>query len=125
MLAIVESGVLGGLFDTHVLVLNHLEGSLQAFAVPQGLKKISGYYESVRGRIESDWSVEGDSFTLRVQIPVNSTARVYFPSGYLPEESNCLEQASKAGVIAVECVDGCSVLRIGSGEYHFAATHET
>ena len=91
-------------------------------AVLQGLEKVSGYYESVRGRIESEWAVEGDSFTLRVQIPVNSTARVYLPSGYVSAEANCLEQASKPGVIAVECVDGCSVLRIGSGEYNFEAT---
>ena len=47
-------------------------------AVPQGLEKVSGYYESVRGRIESAW-----------------------------------------------VVDGCSVLRIGSGEYNFEAKRET
>jgi hypothetical protein len=86
-------------------------------AAPQGLEKVSGYYDSVRGRIESEWAVEGQTFTLRVQIPANSTARIFIPAGNVQEGGVDVQNAP--GVTHVDQADGVCIVSIGSGKYHF------
>lgn len=39
-----------------------------------------GHYDSIRGRIVSDWELENDKITLRVEIPGNTTATVWVPA---------------------------------------------
>ena len=38
-------------------------------------------FESIRGHIESHWTLDGAQFTLRVAVPANTTATVTLPSG--------------------------------------------
>src|ERR671916_2196062 len=45
-----------------------------------GLTYARGEYDSVRGRIVSAWSIEGDRFELHVTIPPNTTATVHVPA---------------------------------------------
>ncbi|MFH1717237.1 MAG: family 78 glycoside hydrolase catalytic domain, partial [Planctomycetota bacterium] len=40
-------------------------------------------YESIHGRIVSDWRLSNGTFTLNVTIPANTTATVYVPAGSL------------------------------------------
>ncbi|MCL4852475.1 MAG: family 78 glycoside hydrolase catalytic domain, partial [Bryobacteraceae bacterium] len=48
-------------------------------AVVGDLTSASGYYDSIRGRIESSWTLDGDTLRLRVRIPPNTTATVFEP----------------------------------------------
>ena len=89
-------------------------------AVPQGLEKVAGYYDSVRGRIESEWAVNGDTFTLRVHIPANRMARILIPAGSVQEDGVPVEDAP--GITTVEQVDDCYVVGAGSGTYRFSGS---
>jgi hypothetical protein len=77
-------------------------------------------YHSPYGEIVSDWSVrtpsekkDGDTFELDVEIPVNTTATIYFPV-------KSKQQVTTGGVlISAKYIDGKAVIKIGSGKYHF------
>ncbi len=59
------------------------------------LSFVRASFDSVRGRIESHWTLENDQFTLRVTVPANTTATVTLPNAETHE--------------------------IGSGDYEFTA----
>ena len=85
-----------------------------------GLTHARAEYDSVRGRIVSAWSVEGDRFELRVEIPPNTTATVYVPAEggtEISEGGKPVEQAE--GVEGLRTEDGAGVLAVGSGRYEF------
>ena len=91
--------------------------------VPDGLEKVSAHYDSIRGRIESEWSVAGDDLYLRVKIPANCTARIFIPATDGSVDEGGVPVVSAAGVQAVECVDGWLVATIGSGQYRFVSKY--
>ena len=85
-----------------------------------GLTHARGEYDSVRGRIVSAWSLEGDRFKLRVEIPPNTTATVYVPAeggADISEGGNPVERAEGVRVLRMEHGEG--VLDVGSGRYEF------
>lgn len=90
--------------------------------VPAGLGHVCAHYDSVRGRIESEWRVDGDILDLRVRIPANCTARIFIPTSNGVEEGGApLRQVP--GVLAIERQDRCCVVEVGSGEYRFRSVH--
>jgi alpha-L-rhamnosidase len=79
-------------------------------------------YDSVRGRIVSDWKIERGTFHLTVTIPANTTATVYFPS--LVADSAAVKEgnnpaASAEGVRLVSAKG--AIFEVGSGTYKFRA----
>ena len=74
----------------------------------------SGEYDSVYGRITTDWtSNPGASFSLKVSIPANTSATVYLPvisDARITESGNPVEAKQK---------NGSYVVQIGSGSYDF------
>ena len=130
--------------------LQPLEPGWSRFAVnpqPGTLSRISAMVPAEQGDIRLtmektglDWNVElmlpekivavvdlsalghGDTFTLRVQILANSTARIFIPAEGVQEDGVPVETAP--GITAVEQVEGCCVVSVGSGEYHFKATRK-
>lgn len=48
-----------------------------------GVTWAKGHYDSIRGRIASSWSVQGDIFQWDVEIPANTTATLYLPKNAL------------------------------------------
>jgi len=85
-----------------------------------GLTGVSADYDSIRGRIASEWAVRNGTFSLRLQIPPNVTATVFIPglaSGVT--ESGTL--ASRAeGVKLMGERDGGAVFQVESGQYRFS-----
>lgn len=82
-------------------------------------------YDSVRGKIVSEWGREGRTFRLRVRVPVGATATVFLPatpSSPVTESGAPLERAR--GVQFLRWERARAVLGIGSGEYNFASTLE-
>jgi len=87
-----------------------------------GLTHARGRYDSVRGRIVSDWTRTGDQLQLRVEIPANTTALVSVPSadGRVTEGGRPVAQSEGIKVLRQE--KGYLVLEVGSGRYEFAST---
>jgi alpha-L-rhamnosidase len=85
-----------------------------------GLTAARAAYESLYGRVVSDWHMQDGRFTWQVILPPNSLATVWLPA--LPEqvarESGLpLDQAQGVSVERQEAT--CRVLSLQSGEYHF------
>jgi alpha-L-rhamnosidase len=77
-------------------------------------------YDSVRGRIVSDWKIRDGLFTLRVVVPANTTATVLVPIGKSPSVTESGMAAGKAvGVTACGLENGCARFKVEAGEYRF------
>ena len=97
----------------HILIKPNLVG---------GLTSAKASYESVRGRIVSDWEVANGRLELRVTIPVNTTAIVYVPgtdAAAIKEGGKPVADAAGAKLLRVE--EGRVLIEVGSGTYHFSA----
>jgi alpha-L-rhamnosidase len=77
-----------------------------------------GSYESVRGKIVSDWKIEGGKFVLNVVIPPNTTAEIWVPlkdGGSVTSGGKDISTVNELKVLRT--VKGYVVLGCGSGEY--------
>jgi len=79
-------------------------------------------YDSIRGKIVSDWKRERGEFTLKVTIPPTTTATVLVPA----KSANAVRENGKAaqqsaGVKFLRFENGRSVFAIESGSYEFKA----
>jgi hypothetical protein len=81
---------------------------------------VKAAYNSVHGRIESEWHRDGDKFNLRVTIPANTTATVRLPTS---DAASVLENnqpsAQSEGVRFVKTENGTVVFAVDSGHYLF------
>jgi alpha-L-rhamnosidase len=72
-----------------------------------------GEYDSVYGRIISDWDAKpGESFSLNLTIPANTHAKVYLPAipnAKVIEDNHPVDARPEAGSLVVQ---------LGSGSYH-------
>jgi alpha-L-rhamnosidase len=88
------------------------------------LTAAAGTLETVYGRLESDWHLDGGVFRWHVAVPPNATATVYVPApggaavtldGRPPEEVE--------GVTPGGRDDAGAVYEVGAGDYRFAAPY--
>jgi hypothetical protein len=94
----------------HFYVTPHVVGDLTS---------ARGEYNSIRGKIVSDWQVTNGEFRLRLTVPANSTATVSLPiaSGVL---ENGKPAAQCRGVKFLRTEGGRSVFELGSGQFLFS-----
>jgi alpha-L-rhamnosidase len=90
-----------------------------------GLSHARAIINSVHGRIESSWELEGDRFTLNVEVPANSSALVVLPDARLENIGGSPgERTSNPGLTDI-VQDGSDVLvSLGSGKYSFVYVSE-
>jgi alpha-L-rhamnosidase len=83
------------------------------------LVSAKGSYRSVRGVIAVEWHMDRERFSLKVKIPVNTSAEIWLPStdGKITETGKPLEHCSD--VTEVKTDGKYTTLSVGSGEYHF------
>lgn len=87
------------------------------------LKSVRAEYQSQYGPIRSSWSRENGKLTLKVTVPVNTTARVYVPAVDGTSITVGREQADSAeGVKSLGRQAGAWVFEVGSGDYEFVAS---
>jgi alpha-L-rhamnosidase len=84
------------------------------------LTSASGSYQSVRGRIESDWQIRAGEFILQISVPPNVTASVRVPSSTPADVrdgdgSPPIAIADFPGALGV----GEAVFEVGSGGHRF------
>jgi alpha-L-rhamnosidase len=98
-------------------------GFARFFVAPQPVGDLTwarGSYESVRGRIVSDWRQTDSEFELSVVVPANTVAVVSLPAA----SAAAVEESGRAptnvsGVRFLRWEAGRAVLEVGGGEYHF------
>jgi alpha-L-rhamnosidase len=79
-------------------------------------------YDSVRGRIQSNWKRARGRFYWTVTIPANTTATVFVPAREAQSVTEGgVDTARSPNVRFLRQEDGRAVYEIGSGTYHFAA----
>ena len=78
-----------------------------------------GHYDSIHGRISSDWKWENGAFTWTVSIPPNTTATVYMPenAASLTESGKPIAKANGAKFLRIE--KNRAVYELQSGQYSF------
>ncbi len=73
-------------------------------------------FQSIRGRIASDWSLQTNRFTLRLTVPPNTTATVHLPT----TDASRITEGGQPVAGAQATPDG-AVLEVGSGTYEFSS----
>jgi len=84
----------------------------------------SGIYDSISGRIVSDWRLADGNLVLFLQIPTNTSAEVYVPTtdaSAITEGGRPL--AEVPGVELLRKVDGYAVLKVPAGRYMFGGPY--
>jgi len=82
----------------------------------------AGYHDSVYGRIESAWAVNGSTLTYRATVPANTTAILYLPTKDLESVEESGQPALRArGVTFLRYEKGKAVFQLESGSYEFSA----
>ena len=84
------------------------------------LKWVKASYNSVRGKIVSEWKKDAESFKLNVTIPVNTTATIFLPTRNvetITERGKPL--ASLVGAKLLPDADDSVAFTVGSGSYSF------
>jgi alpha-L-rhamnosidase len=89
------------------------------------LKWVKASYDSVRGKIVSQWEQGKEGFRLSVRIPVGATAMVYVPARTAAQVTEKGKQVSSArGVKFVRLEGEAAVFSVASGDYQFASSGE-
>jgi len=84
------------------------------------LKWVNASYESVRGKVVSDWRAEAGQFKLHLQIPVGAVATVFLPARDGREITEGGKPIGRSpGVRFLRREDGSVVVAVASGEYDF------
>ncbi len=73
-----------------------------------------GSYNSIKGKIASDWKMNSHEFELTVSIPSNTTATIIIPC-------NSSQRISESGIQTTifKFEKGLAYIQVGSGVYHF------
>jgi alpha-L-rhamnosidase len=86
------------------------------------VKRGGGDYDSVLGRISTDWNQTADNrLTLAVRIPPNALAHIYIPAApnFIKESRTSLSARRDMRIISQS--NRQTVVEVGSGNYSFSA----
>jgi alpha-L-rhamnosidase len=85
------------------------------------IRWVKAEYESVRGRIASQWKRAGDGLELEVTVPANAGATVFVPARSAQAVTESGKPLSRAeGVTFLRMEGDRAVLHVESGHYRFA-----
>ncbi len=88
------------------------------------LTYVHAHTDSPHGPIASSWQANNDTYTLSIDVPVNTTATVYVPiSSFRPNVTETGVAAAQAeGVTVLAEEDDCRVYSVQPGHYEFTTT---
>jgi len=81
---------------------------------------VKAHYDSIHGRIGSEWRRSKNSFELKIEIPANTTATVYLPAkdaDSIRVGWRSLANSQRVKFLRLE--NGFAVLAVESGEFYF------
>jgi hypothetical protein len=77
-------------------------------------------YDSVRGRIISEWSKEKSKFKLHVRIPVGAQATAWLPNTIPDRITESGQPVNRVTGVRIKGIEGdTTILMLDSGEYWF------
>ncbi len=83
---------------------------------------VKAHYDSIHGRIVSNWRMGRHQFKLEVEIPANTTATVFLPTSSTDGITEGGTPLAKAGGVEfLRLEDGRAVLAVESGNYEFVS----
>jgi alpha-L-rhamnosidase len=122
-------GAVGQWMMAYSLGIQRDEPGFQKFILqpepdPTGaMTSAEGYYDSVHGRINSAWKVDGKVLTYRTTVPANTTATLYLPAAAPAAVREGGKDAGQSkGVAFIKYENGKAVYRLVSGSYEFTST---
>ena len=77
-------------------------------------------YETLYGKVSSHWKIENGHLSMNIEIPPNTTAKIYIPSlnaEKIMEGNKYLSMVKEVKVIGKE--GNYVLVEVGSGNYHF------
>ncbi|TWU45436.1 Bacterial alpha-L-rhamnosidase [Novipirellula aureliae] len=89
--------------------------------MPKDLQWVECSYDSVRGKITSNWRKNSGTTTMQIEIPVNTVATVYLPcldTEAIKESGQRIDQAE--GVVFERIEKNAAIYRVESGRYEFS-----
>lgn len=90
--------------------------------IGHGITWAKGHYDSIHGRIASDWKLADGRLLWKVAVPANTSATIHVPVGSLGEVMEGGRPVSQApGVEILRQDEKTVVIRVGSGSYDFEA----
>jgi len=90
-------------------------------AISKEMNFIKGSYKSINGTISTAWNWKGNKLIMNIEIPANTSAKVYIPTtnvSGIKENNKSLSKLSEIKVL--ESTDTETILEIGSGQYSFS-----
>ena len=88
----------------------------------EGVTWAKGHYDSIYGRINSDWKRDAETFQWAVTVPPNTTATIYVPAGDVADVTESGQPAKGAkGVTFLRIEKDRALFRIGSGTFSFTS----
>ncbi len=92
-------------------------------AIIRDLGWVKASYDSISGRIVSEWEYTGDRLKMHLSIPANTTATIYVPTSDADSIREGTVLASRSpGLKFVRMDEGNAVYEAGSGNYDFSST---
>ena len=83
---------------------------------------VKANFDSIHGRIVSNWSLQAGVLTMDITIPVNTTATVYVPTEADASVTESGQPAAKVpGIKFLGLNDGKAAYSVGSGTYKFSS----
>ena len=84
---------------------------------------VTAHYDSIHGRITSNWRLKNGRFEFETTIPANTTATVYVPAIRVEQVTEGGKLLAKArGVKFLRMDSNCAILAVESGTYRFIST---
>ena len=88
----------------------------------EGITRANGHYDSINGRIGSDWKVVNNDFHWNITVPANTTATVYLPAEDAEAVTESGKPASEAeGVKFLRVEKNRAVYEVSAGSYGFVS----
>ena len=88
----------------------------------EGITWAKGHYDSIQGRISSDWKIENKTFHWNITVPANTTATVYVPAKDAAAVTESGKAASEAeGVKFLRMENDRAVYQVAAGSYGFVS----
>lgn len=78
---------------------------------------VKAHYDSIRGRIVSEWKLENGTLVMDVTVPPNTTATVYVPAG--KDKTVTVNDGAGPSVAPARREADTAVYEVGSGKYRF------
>jgi len=91
--------------------------------IREGLTWAKTSYDSICGKISTDWKLDGSKLTLDVTIPANTTATVHVPAkdvASITESGKFTDKADRVKFLRME--NNAAVYAVGSGIYQFQSS---